>query len=141
MLVHKVNFEVVDSSRFSGSLGSEGHGRISPTVSFPEKIKTIGQLEGTTAAGFSSSQNNQMRKFNKKYNDSEIKKDCLKVIEKVSTSVEERSNEYGELTLFAGECEANHSWFTPASKIKASGFEPRFLSIQKNNKLVLFNRT
>ena len=45
MLVHKVNYEVVDSSMFSGSLGSEGNKRLTPNVHFPEKIKTISELQ------------------------------------------------------------------------------------------------
>ena len=45
MLVHKVNFEVVDSSMFSGSLGSEGNKRLATNINFPEKIKTISELQ------------------------------------------------------------------------------------------------
>lgn len=45
MLVHKVNFDVIDSSMFSGSLGSEGNKKITPTMNFPEKIKTITELQ------------------------------------------------------------------------------------------------
>lgn len=114
------------------SLGSEAHPKtfLSPVV--PEKPRTITDIEmNTTTVGAHVQTTNQDGNFQ---------------TEQPSHGHDGRS--CGEMTLFQSECEANHSWFnhkmvaSSMTSVRAgsTGFEKRSIVIQKNKKLVLFNR-